>query len=248
MKINRATKIRLLLIKILISNSRIVDLYALEDIDEEDIESIKIELEGYIAKYKKCGLKIDYDTSEIYKTKNVIKISSYINNLSATRFEKYAALLIKIFGYEISYATKISHDQGIDFIGVKRFQLFDSKRNNYLIGQAKKYNDLVNVNEVRNFAGSVILLRSKEFSQAKVYESILMKSFTPIEGVFVTSYFFSPPAVKLCESADIISLDFIDLILLTEKAILEKTLDIETNNLFINKKVDIALNKIDILK
>ncbi|KGO92310.1 restriction endonuclease [Flavobacterium subsaxonicum] len=244
----KADKRRNYLIFILTSKDNVVDLYALKDIEEDDIEDIKIQLESYISKYKNCGLKIDYNTSRIFKSKNIIGIASYVDNLSAIRFEKFAALIIKFFGYEITYATKISHDQGIDFVGVKRFQLFDSKRESYLIGQAKKYNVLVNVNEVRGFAGAVILLRSKEFSQSKkVYEKLIMKSFTPIEGIFVTSYFFSPPATTLCENADIISLDFIDLVLLTEKAILEKKLEIETNNVFIKAKADQAVNKIVIL-
>jgi len=247
---SEADKRRLYLIKTLTSKDENVNLYTLDiSINEDDINFIKETLELYKAKYPKCGFKIDYNTSVIQKSKNISKISTYINNLSADKFERYVALLIKIFGFEITYATKASHDQGIDFVGVKKFQLFDSTRKSYLIGQAKKYNSLVDVNEVRGFSGAVMLLRSREFSQNKdVYKNIFMKSFTPVEGLFATSYFFSPPALKLCDNADIISLDFIDLVLLTEKAILEKTLEIETNDLFINKKVDLALNKIDILQ
>ncbi len=213
------------------------------------IQDIKIELESYINKYRGCGLKIDYRTSSIEKSQNIQKIAKYIDELEATKFEKYVALLVKIFDYELTYATKKSHDQGIDFMGIKKFKLFDSNRKSYLIGQAKKYNSLVDINEIRGFAGSVLLLRNREFSQAKkVYEDILMKSFTSVEGLFATSYFFSPPALKLCENADLIALDFIDLVLLTEKAILEKTLEIEDEDIFNEVKTDAEIEKIAILK
>ena len=169
--------------------------------------------------------------------------------MSASRFEKYSALLIKIFDFEITHATKTSHDQGVDFIGIKSFRLFDSKRKSYLVGQAKKYNSLVDINEIRGFAGAIMLLRSREFSQEKdVYQTIKMKSFTSVEGIFITSYYFSPPALKLCEKSDILSLDFVDLVLLTEDAIMKKTLAIESNDKFIKKKADNELDKIEILK
>lgn len=218
-------------------------------IDENDTENIKIFFESYIKKYPKCGLRIDYHTNTLEKSKNVQKIASYINNLSATKFEKFAALVIQLFDYELTYATKASHDQGIDFIGIKTFKLFDSNRKSYLIGQAKKYNSLVDINEVRGFAGSVLLLRNREFGQTKeVYKTVNMKSFTSVEGIFATSYFFSKHAITLCDNSDIISLDFVDLILLTEKAIMEKKLEIETNNLFINSKTDKAIEKIEVMK
>ncbi|HOY17293.1 MAG TPA: restriction endonuclease [Haliscomenobacter sp.] len=228
-------------------NFSIDELHGIEN--ELHIQDIKIELESYINKYRGCGLKIDYRTNSIEKSQNIQKIAKYIDELEATKFEKYVALLVKIFDYELTFATKKSHDQGIDFMGIKKFKLFDSNRKSYLIGQAKKYNSLVDINEIRGFAGSVLLLRNREFSQAKkVYEDILMKSFTSVEGLFATSYFFSPPALKLCENADLIALDFIDLVLLTEKAILEKTLEIEDNNVFHEAKTDLEIEKIAILK
>lgn len=246
----KSEKLRLSIIATLVSKK---DIISIDDIDgvesEEDVQNLIIVFESYINKYPNTGLKIDYRKNRIEKSKNIHKIASYIDDLSATRFEKYAALLIQLFGYELTYATKISHDQGIDFVGIKNFKLFDSKRKSYLIGQAKKYNSLVDINEIRGFAGSVLLLRNREFSQTKdVYKSIFMKSFTSVEGIFATSYFFSPPAIKLCENSDIISLDFVDLVLLTEKAINDKSLPIEKNNLFIKSKTDLELDNIEIMK
>jgi len=246
----KAEKKRKAIIKALSSKSLIIDPLFLEGVEDDDgSQDIIIEFERYIIKYKNnCGLKIDYNSSVIKKSENIGRIASYISKLSATKFEKFAALLVKIFGYEITHATKVSHDQGIDFIGVKKFQLFDSTRKSYIIGQAKKYTELVNIKEVREFAGSVLLLRNREFSQSKdVYSTIIMKSFTAVEGMFATSYFFSEHAVRLCENADIISLDFIDLVLLTEKAILEKSLEIERNNKFVKTKTDKVLNTITVI-
>lgn len=249
MKRTKADKLRLSSISILKSKKLIIDLDISDGIENEsDLENLIIKFESYINKYSKCGLKLNYRTNRLEKTNNIQKIASYIDSLSATKFEKFAALLIKIFGYELTYATKLSHDQGIDFIGVKNFKLFDSNRKSYLIGQAKKYKSLVNIDEVRSFAGSVLLLRNREFSQTKeVYKTVNMKSFTSVEGIFATSYFFSPPALTLCENSDIISLDFIDLVLLTEKAILNKELKIERNNIFIKSKADIELKKIEVM-
>jgi hypothetical protein len=246
----RADIQRFAIISALKSKQDNVDFEQFDGVETEiHVQDIKVELELYISKYSSCGLKIDYRTNTLQKSRNVQKIAEYISALSATNFEKFVALLVKIFGYELTYATKISHDQGIDFMGIKKFKLFDSNRKSYLIGQAKKYNSLVDINEIRGFAGSVMLLRNKEFSQTKeVYKDISMKSFTSVEGLFATSYFFSPPAILLCENSDIISLDFIDLVLLTEKAILEKSLNIEHNDLFIKSKADSELKKINIMR
>ncbi|MFD0977588.1 restriction endonuclease [Salinimicrobium gaetbulicola] len=249
MKTTKSELLRLSIVDALVRKDKTINFLFLDGVEDElDVQNITIQFESYISKYPNCGLKIDYNTSELHKSDNVQKIAKYINDLNANNFEKFAALLIKLFDFELTYATKQSHDQGIDFIGIKKFKLFDSQRKNYLIGQAKKYNSLVNINEIRGFAGSVLLLRNREFSQTKdVYKSVFMRSFTSIEGLFATSYFFSPPAQKLCDNSDIISLDFVDLILLTEKAILEKTLSIETNDRFIKSKVDKELQNIEIL-
>lgn len=247
--IKRADLIRKSYISVLTRKQLVTDLDKLDGIENEnDLEDTILFFEQYIAKYPKCGLKIDYNTSALVKSKNIQKIADYVSKLSATRFEKFSALLIKFFEYEITYATKASHDQGIDFLGVKRFKFFDSHRKSYLMGQAKKYNVLVDVSEVRGFAGSIFLFRSKEFAQSKnIYQSILLKSFTSVEGIFITSYFFSNPALKLCENSDIITLDFIDIVLLTEKAILTKSLKIETNDIFIKSKADKEVDAITIL-
>ncbi|CAN5287067.1 hypothetical protein BH09BAC1_BH09BAC1_07300 [soil metagenome] len=247
---NKAEQLRKSLVAVLTIRDSVVELDTVTGVDDDDdLERLIIDLESYIKKYPRCGLRLDYNTARLHKSKNIQIISSYVNSLSASRFEKYSALLIKIFDFEITHATKSSHDQGIDFIGIKSFKLFDSKRKSYLVGQAKKYNSLVDLNEVRGFAGAIMLLRGREFSQEKeVYKSIIMRSFTSVEGIFITSYFFSPPALKLCENSDIISLDFVDIVLLTENAIMTKSLNIETNDKFVKVKTDRELDKIQILK
>ncbi len=247
---NKAEQLRKALISVLASREKVVDLDTVDGVDNsDDLERLTIQLESYIKKYPSCGLRLDYNTSRLHKTNNISIISTYVSKLSAARFEKYSALLIKIFDFDITHATKTSHDQGIDFVGIKSFRLFDSKRKSYLVGQAKKYYSLVDINEIRGFAGAIMLLRGREFSQEKeVYKNIIMKSFTSVEGIFITSYFFSPPALKLCENSDILSLDFVDIVLLTEIATIQKTLDIEKNNKFIKVKADNELDKIKILE
>lgn len=217
--------------------------------NEDDLLDLMVELEMYSRKHPQSGIYLDKFSQSLRVSENVVLISNYLDSLEATRFERYVALLVKIFGYNLSYATKASHDQGVDFLGVKTFELFDSTRKSYLMGQAKKYNSLVTVEEIRNFAGSLFLMRSKEFSQAKsVYSDLVTKSFTPIEGLFATSYFFSPPALTLCSNSDIICLDFVDIVLLTEKAILNRDLNIEINDVFSPSKTDVELDMIEIMR
>jgi hypothetical protein len=227
-----------------------ISLSLVDGIDTEtDLLDLMVDLEGYKSKHTQCGLLLNRHTQSLAVSQNVSLISNYLEALEATQFERYIALLVKIFGYDLTFATKISHDQGIDFMGVKEFKLFDSTRKSFLLGQAKKYNTLVNVEEIRNFAGSLFLMRSREFSQVKpTYSSVITKSFTPIEGLFATSYFFSPPALNLCHNSDIICLDFIDIVMLTEKAILTKDLAIETNDIFDAAKTDLELQKIKIMR
>ena len=75
---------------------------------------------------------------------------------------------------------------------------------------------MVEVHEIRELARSISLLKMKEFMDDKSYSHIVekVKLFTPIRGIFITSYFFSEPSIKLCEKCGIIPLDIIDILYL----------------------------------
>jgi hypothetical protein len=123
---------------------------------------------------------------------------------------------------------------GIDIIGHFCIKQFSSTKKTYLIGQVKKYTNLITVKEIRELAGAIPSLKFREFSQKiRVYKDIEIRSHTPIRGLFFTSYFFTSSALQLCEKSDIIPFDFCDIICLLISA--EKrglsSLEIVTENL-----------------
>ncbi|MGE8003548.1 restriction endonuclease [Lysinibacillus sp. NPDC093216] len=140
-----------------------------------------------------------------------------IKGLIPDDFEKLCALYIKFLGTTGNPSvTKHSHDQGIDFIGIvekkNNSRLFSSKSNInkfYLIGQAKHYNDeKVTTNEIRELAGSIYLLKTQGFAlKNNPYPNLIIKSFTPIYVYFITSFYFSEHAKRLCLNSDIVPID-----------------------------------------
>ncbi|MGZ0889803.1 restriction endonuclease [Bacillus velezensis] len=159
-------------------------------------------------------LDINFNTDLL---NNISKALIEIKALIPHDFEKLCALYIKFLGTTgIPNITKHSHDQGIDFVGIVErkvhSRLFSSKSNInkiYLIGQAKHYDtDKVKSNEIRELAGSIYLLKTKGFAlKDDPYPNISIKSFTPIYVYFITSYYFSEAAKRLCIHSDIMPID-----------------------------------------
>lgn len=156
----------------------------------------------------------------IFNTELLNNISIALTEITALiphDFEKLCALYIKFLGTTgVPNITKHSHDQGIDFVGVVEknvdSKLFSSKSNInkiYLIGQAKHYDtDKVKSNEIRELAGSIYLLKTKGFAvKNDPYPNISIRSFTPIYVYFITSYYFSEAAKRLCKNTDIVPID-----------------------------------------
>ncbi len=150
-----------------------------------------------------------------------INITKVIEQISADDFEKLCALFLKeIVQRESVNATQRSHDQGIDFVGYKKYVqcLTTGEQNNnllYVIGQAKHYSSQsVETTEIRELAGSVYLLRSNNFSKKRngkgdkvIYSNLEINAFTPIVPYFITSNYFSKYAYILCKNASIIAID-----------------------------------------
>ena len=92
--------------------------------------------------------------------------------------------LKEIVGCEEVNATQCSHDQGIDFVGYKKYVpcLTANEQNSnllYVIGQAKHYkNECVEVSEIRELAGAIYLLKTNDFSKkrAQIGERVIYRN------------------------------------------------------------------------
>ncbi|WP_100401308.1 restriction endonuclease [Bacillus sp. FJAT-42315] len=178
---------------------------------EKDIENI----------FKLNIFDVDIDSFNIkFNTKvlnNVKEAIQTIKELEAFDFEKLCALYIEFLGTTGKpNVTRRSHDQGIDFVGVIEKEVLTrlfvknmSINRLYLIGQAKHYkNDKVTSKEIRELAGSLYLLKNQNFALLEnPYKNLDIKAFTPIYSYFITSYYFSESAKRLCDNADIMPID-----------------------------------------
>ncbi|WP_146810487.1 MULTISPECIES: restriction endonuclease [Aneurinibacillus] len=126
------------------------------------------------------------------------------------------ALYLKFLGCISVNCTPPSHDQGIDFVGVIHpeddARFFAKNRiasKIYIIGQAKHYqSEKVHSHEVRELAGSLHLLKSRNFALAgDIYKNLEINAYTPIYAYFITSNYFTSAARQLCLNADIMDVD-----------------------------------------
>lgn len=167
-----------------------------------------------------------YQVNEQYR-QDLIQITQVIDHITAGDFEKLCALFLKeIVGCEEVNATQCSHDQGIDFVGYKKYVpcLTANEQNSnllYVIGQAKHYkNECVEVSEIRELAGAIYLLKTNDFSKKTaqigervIYRNLVIDAFTPIIPYFITSNYFTSYAYILCKNAAIIAIDRLELVL-----------------------------------
>ncbi len=209
------------------------EVYGKEDWEEirKLAEEISLFFDAVKESYDYSLLELDTDTL-IYKVdrhykSDLINITKVIEEISADDFEKLCALFLKeIVKCESVNATQRSHDQGIDFVGYKRYVqcLTTEEQNNnilYVIGQAKHYKgQCVGTGEIRELAGSVYLLKSNDFAKKRssisdkvIYNNLNIDAFTPIAPYFITSDYFSDYAYILCKNAAIIAIDRLSLIL-----------------------------------
>ena len=181
--------------------------------DPYEIEKIAEDITGFFATIEEAYninlLKFDTETF-IYKVDenyriDLINLLEVIDSLSAEDFEKLCALYLKeIVGCEAVNATQHSHDQGLDFIGYKRYVncLTTCEQNDnllYVIGQAKHYKgEYVHSSEVRELAGAIYLLKCNDFAKKRrswgdrtIYDNVEIDAFTPVVAYFITSNYFT---------------------------------------------------------
>ena len=193
---------------------------------EQVAEGITTFFETIEAAYKINPLKFDTDTfiykvDDNYRT-DLINLLEVIENLEADDFEKLCAMYLKeIVECEAVNATQHSHDQGLDFIGCKKYVncLTTCEQNDnllYVIGQAKHYkSQCVEASEIRELAGAIYLLKSNDFAKKKTfwgYSNVQIDAFTPVVAYFITSNYFSEYAYILCRNAAILAVDKLSLV------------------------------------
>ncbi len=143
---------------------------------------------------------------------------TFVQKVSPKEFESLCAYYVSLLGCEDFRVTRWSSDQGLDFYGTLPFKeknLFGPVSEKvFLIGQAKLYNAKVGTGEIREFFGSIELLKRKLYSDEKYAYSFAteLKPYTLINPIFISSSSFSKDAIKLCKSVGIRIIDIVKLI------------------------------------
>ncbi|EKO3416133.1 restriction endonuclease [Vibrio fluvialis] len=137
-------------------------------------------------------------------------LESYLNtNVTAESFERLCAYYLQMVGCEQVQVTRKSDDQGLDFYGRLPLQVKEHYRtqmtNHYLVGQAKLYTNKVSTMEIREFIGSVEMLKRRISSNDNyVYElSSSINMFTSLTPIFIASSSFTSEAAELCRRVSI---------------------------------------------
>jgi hypothetical protein len=219
-------------------------------LSDEDAQDIVLFFDSYNNKY---GIDLVRESSNtfILKKKNIsiTKIFTAICELTSRDFEKISAILTKVLNYKDYYATKETYDEGVDFFA-EREDNDNLKTIEFIFGQCKKFDkNLVKVNEIRELAGSINLLKMKEFINTNTYTYITkkIKSHSAIKGVFVTSHFFSEPSETLCKNCGIVPIDILDLLYLFYKGFENNTLNwIARDNQFLKTNFLKDINEVKI--
>lgn len=243
--------LRQLVIDVLCDANNTYNLLLSPNIDPHAIDADLVDIEAFwanfLTKYTNCGIVVDTSTHYLKKEPFVTQFSVYLKHVTPDELERIGAVLCQLMGCDKSYVTKKSHDQGIDIIGSKSIDLFISEKKSFIIGQSKNYaKGNVDVTDVRELAGALVLLRHKEFSQELItYADIKINSTTPLRGVFVTSYFFSRSAEILCDKSDILMFTFVDIVCIFFIAFSTGKLDIRDGENFDQAKFTALLYSIE---
>ena len=199
-----------------------------------DITDISAFLESYSDKYYLKMFEIDSERAMLYKEYKIISdVIESIRELNPNNFEKLSALICKCLGYNKDYvATKKTRDEGIDFIASTDLVEINIDYKKHAIGQSKHFDKtLVDVKDIRELAGSVLLFSRGEFSTIKDnYSRFRLGAFSNVSVFFISNYFFSEPAINLCDKSKIIALDILDIMLICSKGIKQGVLKWKTSN------------------
>ncbi|MEW6532034.1 MAG: restriction endonuclease [Thermodesulfobacteriota bacterium] len=171
--------------------------------------SVKCRLEKHVNLCRDQGLTPSFRFGECDKSLLInqeYKLGSayadcreWISNLPPAKFESLCRIVLTAEGCENVQVTRFSGDAGVDFFGTKTIRQHtpdgpDIFRNMELlvIGQAKRYSDSVQIDEIRNFLGALSLLRiagletRPGFIQCPV-NMLSYRPFSPILLIFIAS-------------------------------------------------------------
>nr|WP_154892860.1 restriction endonuclease [Paenibacillus xylanexedens] len=149
-------------------------------------------------------------------------IRKYLMKIEPRSFEKLGKALLKNIGSE-SFLTRASKDEGIDFGGVIKFNLFNVSSIDYslfervfqdlsfrVIGQAKRYRGTVSVKELRELQGTNhvnilnnIVEKHKNDEQVRLLENHSL----PIIFLFISTGEFSKDARKYANDVGMLLMD-----------------------------------------
>ncbi|EPB6174185.1 restriction endonuclease [Vibrio cholerae] len=194
-----------------------------ENIVREIVEDISILCDKISNKYAKGSPLISLDPS----TLNYVldsdfllryrSVNSFITSINPTDFEYLCAYYLNLLGCLQFEVTRQSSDQGLDFYGVLPFEKHSyfgpTSEKSFLIGQAKLYTNKVSTNEIREFYGSIELLRRRIYSK-EIYSyrfATELKSFSLINPIFISSTTFTEDAAELCNKIGIRMVDIVKL-------------------------------------
>lgn len=146
--------------------------------------------------------------------------NSFLESIDPIEFEYLCAYYVGLLGCDDFKATRRSSDQGLDFYGSLPFDehsfFAPVHEKIFLIGQAKLYKAKVGTSEIREFFGSIELLRRRIFSsETYAYRMATeLKPYTPINPIFITSSSFTKDSEELCSQLGIRMIDIVKLLTL----------------------------------
>jgi len=230
-------------------NTEVKSIFEKEDLllSERMAEKIEILSNNFNDKTHKISILSSLDENTLnYKLDEQFIVryrstNSFLENITPIDFEYLCAYYVGLLGCDDFKATRRSSDQGLDFYGSLPFDKHSFFKpihgKIFLIGQAKLYTAKVGTSEIREFFGSIELLRKRIFSGKPYAYSMAteLKHYTPINPIFITSSSFTKDSKKLCTQLGIRMIDIVKLLTLlisdeelfdddkfNEKAFLEK--------------------------
>ena len=121
-----------------------------------------------------------------------IRFQDALHKLTASEFEKLAAVILKLIGCKRVFSTPESHDQGVDAFGYQDVVAptpYGATHQLTWIAQAKHYvASALSTCDVRELIGSKELLVAKVFSTVdERYKELKLKSYAPTALALVTT-------------------------------------------------------------
>ena len=199
--------------------------------DEKLAESLAEELEklsnslcnynkdyGFIELLEPDTLNYSIDVAFLNRYRSLNRFLS--SDITDTEFESLCAYYVGLLGCHNFRVTRKSSDQGLDFYGtisIDRDATFAPiSEQSFMIGQAKLYTSKVGTPEIREFVGSIELLKGKIFSSETYRYRFAreLKYYSLINPIFISSSSFSKDAKSLCNQTGIRMVDVVQLIML----------------------------------